>query len=114
MSTNYDIEIDQGATFTLGVQLYDDNNALIDLTGATARLKIRSGHGVAASLVSVTGSPEIVITANIGKIVVTLSATTTAALTFFKGVYDLEVVLASGTVTRLLEGVVTLNREVTY
>jgi hypothetical protein len=43
----------------------------------------------------------------------TISATDTAALTAGRGVYDLELVAANGTVTRLLQGVVTISRNIT-
>jgi hypothetical protein len=43
----------------------------------------------------------------------TISATDTAALTAGRGVYDLELVSGSGIVTRLLQGVATISRNVT-
>jgi hypothetical protein len=48
-----------------------------------------------------------------GTITLTISATDTAALTSGRGVYDLELVSGSGIVTRLLQGVATISRNVT-
>jgi hypothetical protein len=42
-----------------------------------------------------------------------ISATDTEALTAGRGVYDLELVSGSGIVTRLLQGVTTISRNVT-
>ena len=41
------------------------------------------------------------------------SATQSAALDFNSAVYDLEIVSPAGVVTRLVQGTVTLSREVT-
>jgi hypothetical protein len=46
-------------------------------------------------------------------ILLTISATDTAALTFLAGVYDLELVSGSGVVTQILKGNITVDTEVT-
>jgi hypothetical protein len=86
---------------------------------------------VALSATSVGGGAQIVVggTASAPVITTTLTAVVTAALVFTeqvlgssqsgftrgdKGVYDMEVTLASGEVFRIYKGVVTLDDEVTY
>jgi hypothetical protein len=48
-----------------------------------------------------------------GTIAIVAAATSTGDITFKRGVYDLEMISASGIVTRLIEGVVTVTPEVT-
>lgn len=58
-----------------------------------------------------SGAGDITLNSS-GVIVVTVSATNTAALSQ-GGVYDLEIEDASGVVERVIEGTFTLNKEVT-
>ncbi|WP_313105067.1 hypothetical protein [Stutzerimonas nitrititolerans] len=84
----------------------------VDLTGAQARMQIRSGIGGGLLLELTTENGGLAITGP-GTITRTLSAAETAALTWTEGVYDLEVEYADGTVQRYLQGKVTVSREVT-
>lgn len=111
----YDILIEQGATFQEVYTLRDVNKALINLTGYTGEMQIRETVDSTSTLASSTGtSPTITVTLGgaAGTITVSMTSAATAALSFDKAVYDLEITLGS-VVTRLLEGVVTLSREVT-
>jgi hypothetical protein len=56
---------------------------------------------------------DIVLNTALHTITLTISATDTAAFAWKKGVYDLELVSASGVVTALLTGSVTVTKEVT-
>lgn len=85
----------------------------VNLTGYTARMKVRptvSSSTVYLDLTTANG--KIVLGGSAGTVQLLLSATETAALTFTTGVYDLELVSGS-TVTRLIEGNVTVSKEVT-
>lgn len=108
----HDFEIKQGATFTRTLTISDDGTAR-NLTGYTARMSIRRGANDATELLSMTtGNARIAIIALSGVVTLTLTAAETAALTWLRGVYDLE--LVSGTiVTRILEGAITVSPEVT-
>lgn len=84
----------------------------VPLVGYTARMKLkdRVGGTVLDSLVSPT---DIVIdTANF-TITFTIAAAVSEIWTFTRGVYDLEVVSATGVVTALLSGAVAVTKEVT-
>lgn len=87
----------------------------VDLTGCSARMQVRSEVGspdVLLELTTENGQLELVPAE--GRIIQKLSATETAAITDWqRGVYDLEVVFADGTVVRLLEGSVKVKPEVT-
>lgn len=107
-----DIRIEQGATFGLLAELQDEDGGPVDLTGCTARMKIRAGYNspVLLSLVSPT---NIVINPTLGTVLVTVTASATELLGFSRGVYDLEVVFPDGTVIRALQGEALLAREST-
>ena len=88
-------------------------NEPIDLTGYTARMAVKNkvGGDVLLSLTTVNGG--IVVDEAADKITLLISATDTAALTWSKGVYDLEMVSPGGVVSALLTGTVTVKAEVT-
>lgn len=108
---SYDFTIYQGATFSRVLTWKDDSDNLINLTGYTARMQIRQRVGGDVLTTLTTENGGITLGGAAGTITLTISATNTAAITM-DGVYDLEMVSGS-TVTRLLQGSVTLSKEVT-
>jgi hypothetical protein len=112
-ATTYDILIEQGATFSQ-VITYKDNGVAVNLTGYTARLQVRATLESASTLIELTtANGRIALGGAAGTITLTIAAADTAALTAGRGVYDLELVSGSGIVTRLLQGVATISRNVT-
>ncbi len=111
----YDMTIYQGATFdvTLTWKTGDPATA-VNLTTYTARMQLRStveSSTVALELTDANG--RLILGGAAGTIRLLLTATDTAALAQGGYAYDLELVTASGTVTRLVEGRVTVSPEVT-
>jgi len=106
--------IEQGATLQKTIIYRDSSGAYVDLTGYNARMHIRpspSSDEVYWSGSTATGELPFVSEPS-GTLLIYISATQSMALDFDKAVYDLE--LYSGSfVTRLLEGNVSLSREVT-
>jgi hypothetical protein len=112
-ATTYDILIEQGATYSQVIS-YKESGVAINLTGYTARMQVRATLEAASTLVELTtANSRIALGGTAGTISLTISATDTAALTSGRGVYDLELVSGSGIVTRLLQGVATISRNVT-
>ena len=111
----YDIPaIEQGADFFLDLTYKDDTGAPVDLTGYSARMQIREEISSPTALVSISSaSGEITLGGITGTISIHIPATTTAALSFNTGKYDLELEDSAGVVTRLIQGSVTLSPEVT-
>lgn len=123
--------IRQGATFDSLVILWPDD----DLTDWTPRGQIRTNYVDASGVVlaeftfaDLTFGPETIdgTTANYTRILPSLSASETQAISappkaltedFIPGsncwVYDIEIESPDGVVKRLVEGVVTVSREVT-
>ena len=93
-------------------------NAPVDLTGYTARMKIKDkvGGTVLAST-DVLDAPKNVLTIAIDSalktITLSIAATDTDDFAWKTGVYDLEMVSATGAVTAILSGKVSVTREIT-
>ena len=112
-ATTYDILVEQGATFSQ-VITYKEAGVAVNLTGYTARMQVRSTLESATTVVELTtANGRIALGGAAGTITLTIAAADTAALTAGRGVYDLELVSGSGIVTRLLQGVATISRNVT-
>lgn len=110
----YTLTIEQGATLSLVLTYKDSSGNLVNLTGYTARMSLRSTFDAAAAILSLTTeNSRISLGGAAGTITLTVSATDTAALTAPQsGVYDLELVSGS-TVTRLIQGTFTVTPEAT-
>lgn len=126
----YNFVIEQGTTVDFEIAYTDSENAQIDLTDYKGRMQIRDkypginnennskliitlsssleddGTGLNFNGSDNSGTPTD------GKIGVFIDAERTATFDFSKAIYDLEIVSAS-IVTRLLEGNITLTKEVT-
>lgn len=110
-----DLTIYQGATFSREFRWQTGTPAAdVNLTGYTARMQIRrklTDEDVVLELTTANGG--IVITnAAQGRFTLNATATQTEALEIRSGVYDVEFV-SGATVTRLLQGAVTVSPEVT-
>ena len=110
-AAEYNIEIEQGATWKRLLTLRDSASALIDLSGYTALLQIRSSVKSNKKLVELTETSGLTLGGAAGTLLITFSDAITAALDFETAVYDLKINSGSET-TRLLEGKVTLDKQV--
>jgi hypothetical protein len=106
MAQKANITIDQGTTFSSGIDLLNDNDEPVDVTNYNARGQIRK-HYSSSNAVSFT------TTLSNGSLVISLTAIQTANMVAGRYVYDIELVDPSNTVLRILEGIVTVTPEVT-
>jgi len=123
----YLFTIEQGATTDLLLEYKDSNGSPVDLSGYTARMQIRPSVDSTTTYLSITNvtasdgtglnltpqSGSVTLPRTSGSIGLFISAASSSALTFSEGVYDIELQSQSGIVTRLLEGIVKLSKEVT-
>jgi len=113
MASGYDIIIQQGATFTMAVQV----NGVDLTTGYAVRMKGRASHAATAVTFSLTNGSGITLSVSGGNSTITpvLAASATANYTApMAGVYDIEYENNStGVVTRILEGSFYVTPEVT-
>lgn len=110
----YNLTIYQGASFSQNMIWQDQEQQPIDLTGYTARMMARTSVNAAEPFLTLTTeNGGITLGDDEGTIVLTLTATQTAALTETLGLYDLELIVPGGGVVRLLQGNLTVSKEVT-
>jgi len=111
------LKIYKGATFRHVFIWKDGDEVPLNITGYTARMQVRKKIDDVATLLELTTeNGGITITPLEGKIALYVSAEATAALTWVDGVYDLEMIIqidGVDDVTRLVEGKVTVFKEVT-
>lgn len=112
----YNIALDQGSTLNLQLIYKDSNSQIIDLTGYSAKMQIKSDYAdniptTYLTLSSSLGS-GLTITPVSGTIDVLIPADSSSLMTFDTAYYDLEITSGS-TVTRILQGTVKINKQVT-
>ena len=102
--------VDQGSTWSKQITVYEtDGTTVQNLTGYTVASQLRKNYTSTAytTINATNNSPTS------GIIIMSLTATQTAALKSGRYVYDLQITAADSTVTRVIEGVITLRPEVT-
>jgi hypothetical protein len=109
----YDITIEQGATWRTTLTVKDSTGAVVDLSGYTARMQIRPSVESTTVLLELATADGITITGPAGQIALVISAAATTGIAWTGAVYDLELTAPGGDVTRLLQGRVAVDREVT-
>ena len=108
MATKSNLVIDQGTTFSTDLSLTDENGDALQLSGYTANSQIRKWYTSANPAAIFTTS----INVNTGTITLSLSANQTSNLVSGRYVYDVEVT-DGATVSRIVEGIVTVTPQVT-
>lgn len=107
MASKANLVIDQGTSFTTTITVTDDDGNALDLTGYTGAAQIRK-HYTSSNSVSFTVS----IAAATGEVTLALTANATANLAAGRYVYDCELTTGQ-TVSRIIEGIVTITPQVT-
>lgn len=112
LAGQYNLTVEQGSTFNLTLVYKDQRGYVIDLTGYSARMQMRSSvNSSTVALELTTANGRISIDGTSGKITLSIAAADTAGLSG-AGVYDLE--LVNGLIVqRILEGSYTISPEVT-
>lgn len=112
----YPVEYRNGKTYKVsdGTIAPKSDMVPVDLTGCTARMHARAKIGDATALLTLTTeNGGIALGGVAGTITINISAVATAALTWKSAVYDLEIVLSTGDVRRLMAGSISVSFEVT-
>ena len=113
MAARANLQIDKGATFSSDVTVTDTDGTAFDLTGYTAASKMALGY--ASTRTRVTLTTQINSDPTTGIITISLTADQTKALDApARYVYDVEITKTSdSTVTRVIEGLITVSPDVT-
>jgi len=114
--TKVNMYIPQGTTYGHNF-LYrqESDDSIIVLSAYTARLHIREKVSSTTTLYEATTDDDdgLTINGSQGEVSLEIPAAITAAWTWTKAVYDLEIVSAFGKVSRIAEGNVKVSLEVT-
>lgn len=108
MAIKANLYIDQGATYATKLILNDANGEAVNLTGYSASAQIRK-HYTSSNAVSFS----VTLGGGSGYVLLELSANATANLVAGRYVYDVELVDPANKVSRIIEGIVTINPNVT-
>jgi hypothetical protein len=112
----YDIQLDQGETYTNVLTWRDASGTLVNLTGYTVAMKVRDPSVWSSVILDVGGlAGGLTLGGAAGTITITIPPANTAALPYTGPLqYDLRVTSGSGVVTYLIQGQITARRQVTY
>lgn len=110
----YNTIVDQGADWYVNFQYLDSNNDPIDLTDYTAELQLRSLPTTLIPALTLTTGDGITIDPLTATLEVHATADQTRSISAGFYYYDLEITApVSGIITRLVQGKIELNPEVT-
>lgn len=109
MAITADLDIDQGSEFVATMDLQNDDETPMNLTGFQVYSQFRKSY------MSTLGHNFIaeVVNAATGKIQLKLTGTYSSSIRAGRYLYDVELVSQTGSKTRVVEGIVTINPEIT-
>lgn len=108
MATKANLKIDQGTDYSTSITLTDDNGDSLNLAGYTGAGQIRKYYTSSTAY-----DFTVEVEANTGTVSISLDANTTNNMADGRYVYDVELTADNGTISRVLEGIVTITPGVT-
>jgi len=109
MASIANLIVEQGATFSSDITVTEDDGSIFDLTGHNSFGQMTKGYDTSNTRTTFTTSNNTAT----GVVTISLTAAQTAALDEGRYVYDVVVVkTADSTVTRVVEGIITVNSRV--
>lgn len=127
MAAVYPLKLDQGETFRLALvyalpgETPEDLPVAVDISGATVKMQVREKYGSPVLAEATTENGGVVIDGPAGRIELVLTDVQTDVMGVKVGssrprtsaLYDLELVLPSGDVKRVIEGTIQINPNIT-
>lgn len=108
MALKANIVIDQGTDFATTIDVTDEDGNVVNLQDFTGAAQMRK-HYTSTTAYDFSVS----VSADLGQVTLSMNAATTNAIAAGRYVYDCELTDDNGTVSRLIEGVVTVTPGVT-
>lgn len=108
MAIKANIVMDQGASFSTTINVTDSTDSPINLTGYTGASMMRKHYSSTNAY-----SFSVSVTPLTGIVALSMTANQTALIPSGRYVYDCEMTDSNGTVSRILEGIVTVTPGVT-
>lgn len=109
----YDISAEQGTDYAVTFTYRDSNAALVNLTGATARMQVRRFVESSSPFLTILSGSGITLGGAAGTVALTISAASLSAVPAGAYKYDIEIVTSGSVVVKLIAGNFLLNGEVT-
>jgi len=107
MAIKSNITIDQGTDYQVTVNVRDANTTAISLTGFTGQAQLRKYYTSSRKY-----DFSVIVSANTGEVTMAMSAANTANIAAGRYVYDCVLVSNTNVVSRIVEGIVTINPRV--
>ena len=108
MAIKANLIVDQGTDYTTTINLTDDNDNVVDLTGYTGVGQMRKTYTSSNSV-----SFNITLESANGVVVLSLTDTQTANIVAGRYVYDVFVTSPANITSRIVEGIVTVTPRAT-
>lgn len=108
MAIKANLSIDQGASYATRLNINDKYGNAVNLSGYSGAAQMRK-HFSSSNATSFS----VTLLAEAGGVVLQMTANTTSNLVAGRYVYDVELTDPSGYVSRIVEGIVTVNPNVT-
>lgn len=108
MAIKANLVVDQGTTFSATIDLTDASGAVFNLTGYTVAAQMRKNYA-SSTAVNFTASHS----STGGEIFLSLTSTTTSTIEPGRYLYDVEITSSGGSITRVVEGIVTVTPGIT-
>ena len=103
--------VDQGASYSTTINLTDDvTNSNLNITGYSVLSQMRRSYYSANATANLTCT---ISDANNGEITLSLTAGQTANIKSGRYLFDLKIYNGTGTVTRVMEGIITITPGIT-
>lgn len=110
---NINLTLYQGSTFRKNFQWLSGSTPT-NLDNCTIRMQVRKDHfSEVATEFSTLTSGLVLTDSTLGKFQLTISASVSSLFTSSKYVYDIEITFPDGSVYRVIQGEMLLDREVT-
>jgi hypothetical protein len=109
MATISNLYVDAGSTYSNIITVSASNGQALDLTGYTVASQMRKSYG-STTVYNFTSS---IYNAALGKVRLQLTDTQSQAIPAGRWLYDVEIRSPSGAVTRVVEGIITVNPQIT-
>ena len=109
MATVSNLFVDAGATYSNIISVAATNGQALDLTGYSVASQMRKSFG-SSTAYNFTAS---VFDAANGKVRLQLTPSQSEAIPAGRWLYDVEITSPSGSKTRVVEGIVTVNPQIT-
>lgn len=109
MATVANLEIDQGSDWVSEITLENDDGTPMQLNGFTVYSQFRKSFG---SLIGYSFIAEVLSDTE-GKISLSLPGVTSSTIKHGRYLYDIEIISDTNVKTRVVQGIVTINPEIT-